>query len=256
MAFPGLTHAPSPKELTSAATFWQWLERISWMVTVFGVVLVVLALLQLTRLLAELRSHSKLEVGFRSNPVQGPINDHQTSKALRHHPGWYRTTLTFITSNTGTRSARDIRINYVFPEDVQFPQAENEKVPRFADNDITTIPIEGDSLVVISNFPYLHPGTVHIDSLIIDVPEAWSDFWVTVLIFRSDSEKLLQILYVNLLPTDAPEAAAPTPQVLDALQRARVSDVADAGAEHESVVNRLRSWVVQPLPRLPAPPDE
>jgi hypothetical protein len=228
------------------ATFWKWVERTSWIVIVFGLIL---TLYQLRQLLEEARAHSALEVGFRSNPTYGPISKHQTSSAFRQSSEWYRTTLTFVTRNTGNSSARDISINYVFPEGMAFPETANAQIPRAAKNEIRAVPIEGDALIVVSTFDYLHPDCVNIDSLIIDVPTAFSDFEVQVSIFRSDSERFNETLKVGLSPTDSEDAATPTQPVLDALKREVVSDVGDAEDEHVSVADRLRTWRGSEMPR-------
>jgi hypothetical protein len=178
-----------------ATDAWGWTERISWLVIILGIGLTVSQLrvnaTQLAEVAKDVRAHSVITMGFNEDPVFGSCTARAEAKFVSLSSGLSRTTLTFAILNSGNRTAREININYKFPEGTRFPEDENSKMGALLGGEPLRIrQIAGFGFIGVSKREYLHPQMTTVDTIVFDFPSDWSetDFSVIMSVTRSDSE--------------------------------------------------------------------
>jgi len=168
--------------------FWPWVERLSWFLTIVGVVVgLPIGIYQLVavrreqkRIANELERKAEIVVGFPVEDVPAsafpaevaPVSS--TEIAPHWEPGQGKMSqpvlLTMHTLNRGTRTARQLLLNFLFPKNLQ-PRTwagapEGQEITQDPDGTIRLIAIAKD----------LHPGTGHVAGTLLLVPNDLAEF--------------------------------------------------------------------------------
>jgi hypothetical protein len=185
---------------------WGWIERVSWLVVIIGLVLTVT---QLRSVVNDIRAHSDLEFGFEEDVVHGenPLSPECKLAASSPKDGMRRMTLTVVFQNCGNRSARELVVNYRFPEGVMFPLDANKECAEERQEELPKVRnLRGYGVVIVVKTPYIHPRTRQMNPLIVDVPSNLERFVIEVLVMRSDREPFSGEL--TIIPIDQAQKQA------------------------------------------------
>jgi hypothetical protein len=132
-----------------AVGIWVWIERVSWLIVIVGLILTVSQLranhsqlkvnaAELKEVAEDIRAHSRIEFGFEDDVIHGEkdLSPESEVPASPVENGMMRITLTVVLQNCGNRTARELTVNFRFPEGVTFPLDPNKELAEARQADL------------------------------------------------------------------------------------------------------------------------
>ncbi|GAC1580060.1 MAG: hypothetical protein NVS3B24_14630 [Candidatus Dormibacteria bacterium] len=186
------------------AVFWHWLERLSWVVTVFGFPLAALAALDQVRQVRAEQERIVQELGSRANVFVGfrPVAARHKSIGAIHHAGHARNIpelprdtqvrarfcdgaarsepaeIGIFTYNHGPRTAHNLLWNIIVPAGIDCAHIKHSHVEYSSDPDGCTR--------IIRRAENLHPEVVFREGIRVKLPRGMEEFEISVTLSLED----------------------------------------------------------------------